>query len=71
MSYGNTAIADAMALGREDAALHKPRRIDFKTSSEKEAYDLSYGCNEGQMAYLLANRPCDVDVSDLAEVCAL
>ena len=71
MSYGNKAIADAMALGKEDAALGKPRRYDFTSPIEKEAYDLSYEKHEGQLAYLLSNNIRDVDVSDLAEVCGL
>ena len=71
MSYGNKAIADAMALGREDAALGKPRRYDFTSAVEKEAYDLSYEKHEGQLAYLLSIRACDVDVSDLKGVCGL
>ena len=53
MSYGNKAISDAMALGKEDAALGKPRRYNFTSPTEKEAYDLSYEKQDGHLAYLL------------------
>ena len=71
MSYGNKAIADAMALGKEDAALGKPRRYDFTSPIEKEAYDLSYEKHEGPIAHLISTRVRDVDISDIRGVCGL
>jgi len=71
VSEGNKIIADAMALGREDAALGNPRRNKFNTESEKEAYGLSYEKHEGPLAHLISTRVRDVDISDIRGVCGL